>query len=308
MRLSAVTLGKMVVSVAVVTWVLSRINLAELLTVMGKAHIGLLVLAFSLHGVGLLLSAKRWEILLSIEKIDLSFKAIVLTYWIGSFFNSFLPGSVGGDVVRSYLVSRDHGKLMQTVITVIFERVAGVVALLAIFGIGVIWLYMSPDVALGGVLPAGGALFYGGHMIVSARRTEWTPGNPKARWGVKFDNLCKSIFSYGAHKRELCSIFFLSILLQINVIIYYSVVAAALDIHLAFVYFCLLIPPVLIVTMLPISFGGLGVREAAFLFFFSALGTTSAEILSLSLWSYMLALLANLSGGLVYSFHRPSYR
>jgi hypothetical protein len=100
----------------------------------------------------------------------------------------------------------------------------------------------------------------------------------------------------------------LSFLLQINVIVYYYVIAAALGIQLSVFYFCLFIPPILILTMLPVSVGGVGVREAAFLFFLIPLGITPAEIVSLSLWSYILALLANLSGGLVYCFYQPASR
>jgi hypothetical protein len=60
---------------------------------------------------------------------------------------------------------------------------------------------------------------------------------------------------------------------------------------------------------LPLSFGGVGIREAAFLFFFLPLGNASpAEILSLSMSSYLLALMAGLLGGLIYCFKRPSYQ
>jgi uncharacterized protein (TIRG00374 family) len=137
-------LGKIAVSLAVITWVLSRIDSSDLLMIMGKADVGLLLLAFLTHGIGFLLSAMRWGILLRIENINVSLKVTVLTCWIGSFFNTFLPSTVGGDVFRTYHVSKQSGKLWETAITVIFERLAGVVALAAIGSLAFTWLYVSP--------------------------------------------------------------------------------------------------------------------------------------------------------------------
>jgi uncharacterized membrane protein YbhN (UPF0104 family) len=296
-------LGKIAVSLAVITWVLSRIDSSDLLMIMGKADVGLLLLAFLTHGIGFLLSAMRWGILLRIENINVSLKVTVLTCWIGSFFNTFLPSTVGGDVFRTYHVSKQSGKLWETAITVIFERLAGVVALAAIGSLAFTWLYVSPaELSLWKALAIGGIIHWGNHIIPVADKTPRVTKIPVCGWQL-IGTLKQSVLRYRNRRREVSWIFLFSLLLQLNVIGHYSLVAAALDIQLPFIYFCLLIPPILILTMLPISVGGLGVREVAFLFFFVPHGVTSVEILSISLLSYMLSLLASLSGGLVGSFY-----
>jgi hypothetical protein len=306
---TALTVANIAVSIGLIAWVFSGISLSKLLVVAATADTGLLLLALSLHGTGLLLSAMRWATLLNIQKIDFSFKATVLLYWIGCFFNAFLPTSVGGDVVRSYLASKQNGKIIDTAISVIFERLAGVAALLIIFGVGAIWLHLSTgEGPLWKIACLSSATFIGAGSIASARKALLESTLARPEWRDRVQRIADVILKYKSHKRKLWWILIISLLLQINVIVYYSVIAAALDIRLSFFYFCLLIPPILILTMLPVSFGGVGLRETAFLFFFAPLGITSAEILSLSLWSYVLALLANLSGGVVYCFYQPTSR
>lgn len=309
MARTALTVVNIAVSIGLIAWVLSGLSLSELVIAATTANAGLLVLALSLHGTGLLLSAMRWATLLNIQKIDFSFKATVLLYWVGCFFNAFLPTSVGGDVVRSYLASKHNGKIMDTAISVIAERVAGVAALMILFSIGVIWLHFfgaeQSFWKLAGLSSAG---FIGAGCVSSGRKALWETALARTELREKLRRIGAVLLTYKSHKRKLWRILILSLLLQINVIVYYYIIAAALGIQLSFFYFCLFIPPILILTMLPVSVGGVGVREAAFLFFFVPLGITPAEIVSLSLWSYILALLFNLSGGLVYCFYQPASR
>jgi glycosyltransferase 2 family protein len=303
------TVFAITISIGLMVWVLSGSRLSEFLVVAATTDPRLLLLALSLHGIGLLLSAMRWATLLKIQSIDFSFRATVLLYWIGCFFNSFLPTSVGGDVVRSYLASKHNGKIMDTAISVIAERVAGVAALMILFSMGVIWLqFFSAEESLWKFAGFSSAGFIGVGCVSSARKALWDTALVRTELREKFNRIGAVLLTYKLHKRKLWRILILSVLLQINVIVYYYIIAAALGIQLSVFYFCLFIPPIIILTMLPISVGGVGVREAAFLFFFVPLGITPAEIVSLSLWSYILALLANLSGGLVYCFYQPASR
>jgi uncharacterized membrane protein YbhN (UPF0104 family) len=303
------TLLAITISIGLMIWVLSGNRLSEFLLVAATADPRLLLLALSLHGIGLLLSAMRWATLLKIQEIHFSFRVTVLLYWIGCFFNSFLPTSVGGDVVRSYLASKHNGKIMDTAISVIAERVAGVAALMLLFSLGVIWAqFFSAGEPLWKFAGLSSAGFIGMGCLSNRRKTVGKTVSAGMALRKKFRRIGAVLSAYRSHRRKLCRILILSLLLQVNVIVYYYLIAAALDIRLSFFYFCLFIPPILILTMLPVSFGGVGVRETAFLFFFARLGVTPAEIISLSLWSYVLALLANLSGGVAYCFYRPTSR
>lgn len=309
MARTALIVVNIAVSIGLIGWVLSGLSLSELVIVATTANAGLLVLALSLHGTGLLLSSMRWATLLNMQKLEVSLKAAVLLNWIACFFNAVLPTSIGGDVARSYLASKQNGKSMDTAISVIFERLVGMAALMILFGIGVIWLhFFSAERSLWKLAGLSSAGFISAGCVSSAHKALWETALARTELRKKFRRIGAVLLTYKSHKRKLWWILILSFLLQINVIVYYYVIAAALGIQLSFFYFCLFIPPILVLTMLPVSVGGVGVREAAFLFFFVPLGITPAEIVSLSLWSYILTLLANLSGGLVYCFYQPASR
>jgi glycosyltransferase 2 family protein len=309
MSRAAVTIVHGAVSIGLIGWVLSGLSPSELIDRATKADAALLALAFSLHGTGLLLSALRWLTLLNIQKLQCSFKAAVLLYWIGCFFNTVLPTGLGGDVVRSYLASKQNGKFVDTAMSVIVERVAGVAALMVVFGVGVIWLrFFSAESSMWNLFHVSSAALVGFGCVLSTRKPVWQIASARLQLRDKFERIGHVLWTYRFDKRKLWPILLLSLLLQMNVIVYYYIIAAALELHLSFFHFCLFIPPILMLTMLPISVGGIGVREAAFLFFFARLGITPAEIVALSLWSYFLALVANLGGGFVYCLYRPASR
>jgi uncharacterized protein (TIRG00374 family) len=301
----ALTILNICVSVGLTAWALSGFDPADLLRVATTAHWSLLLVALSLHGTGLVLSALRWTVLLEIQKLQYSFRAAVLLYWIGCFFNAVLPTGVGGDVVRSYLAGKQNGRIMDTALSVILERAAGLTALAILFGVGIVWLrFFSGLESLWAYAGFGTA---GLLCTVSVPQHRLVFRRLLARLNIhrKLPRVRAILLKHRSEKLKLLWILVLSFLLQVNVVLYYYIIAEALGIHLSFFHFCLLIPPIIVLTMLPVSIGGLGVRETSFLFFFAPLGITGPHILSLSLWSYVLSLIANLSGGLVYWFYRP---
>ena len=68
--------------------------------------------------------------------------------------------------------------------------------------------------------------------------------------------------------------------------------------------FFLAVPVVTVVSMFPLSFGGLGVREGAMVIFFSQYGISAASAISLSLLSYSISLVAGAIGGILYPFYK----
>src|SRR5947209_10171924 len=78
-------------------------------------------------------AALRWQILLRVQKIYLSFPRITGLFFIGMFYNQFLPGGTGGDIIKSYLLLKETpGKTAGALLAVVFDRLIGLVALVAI--------------------------------------------------------------------------------------------------------------------------------------------------------------------------------
>ena len=89
-----------------------------------------LLLGASLHITGLLFSSLRWQILLRAQDIHQPIRKLFAYYMVGHFFNMFLPTKVGGDVVRIYDTSKDHGSTAQPLAVILVERVSGMLTML----------------------------------------------------------------------------------------------------------------------------------------------------------------------------------
>ena len=129
-RLRLLTATKVVVSAGLLYWVLSRSNLGEVLAAAGSAHVGLLLFAYSLHLVGLYLSATRWKGLLRAQSIEASTVFLMKSFLVGSFFNQFLPSTVGGDASRAYDSYRLGNKKASAMTSVVVDRLLGLLALM----------------------------------------------------------------------------------------------------------------------------------------------------------------------------------
>ena len=91
----------------------------------------------------------RWQILLKVQGINLSNARIAALFFIGMFYNQFLPGGTGGDIVKTYLLWKETpGKKPGALLAVLFDRMIGLIALIIITGILIFlrygWLTRKP--------------------------------------------------------------------------------------------------------------------------------------------------------------------
>ncbi|MFQ6059554.1 MAG: lysylphosphatidylglycerol synthase transmembrane domain-containing protein, partial [Anaerolineae bacterium] len=110
------------VSLALMGVILYRMDLSEFVGLMRGADARFLALAAGLVIVGLVLGAYRWQRLLRALGIPVPLRTLVSSYFVGLFFNNFLPTSMGGDVVRIYDVAKYSRRPSASAASVIAER------------------------------------------------------------------------------------------------------------------------------------------------------------------------------------------
>jgi len=93
--------------------------------------------------------------------------------------------------------------------------------------------------------------------------------------------------------------FLLSLTLQINVILYTYVIALSLNLKVSFLYFCLIVPLIFIILLIPFSINGIGIRESAYLFFLGGF-VSASETVALSWLLFFMTLVMGAIGGLIY--------
>jgi uncharacterized protein (TIRG00374 family) len=251
------------------------------------------------------LSTLRWHIILS-KDYKMPFSRLFSTYFIGMYFNNFLPTLVGGDLVKAYYIYRETGKGGISMASFFLDRYSGFTALMTITavatisgytlikGSSILWLLLillGSFVAMSLVIWID--LLHGWAMRILTRLK---------LFGInrKIDSFYRALMGYKGELAILLKAFSLSLIIQGSVITGYYILARAIGMDMPLNYFFFFVPLATVVAMVPLSLAGLGIREGAFVFLFAKAGGSSAEAMSISLLFFFTMLIVSLIGGVEY--------
>jgi len=306
-----VFLLKCAVSLSIIVWFLTqKTSLGEIFREIGSASPWWLGAAFSLHAVGLLISAVRWRILIRAQGDSVPLGFLAGSYLVGMFFNMFLPSRIGGDVVRIWDGSKYSKSLLKSSAIVVVERLTGVIALfLFAFGASLIRLEMAKDMpiiwlALGlGALGLLSVVFF--LLPPAGRLLERIPEKGIAgRFKHKALSFRETILHYREKKQALFKAFLLAVLLQVNVVTYYFLIGKAVNLNIPLVDYFIFIPIVHLVLLIPVTINGLGLRELSFSRIFGYYGLAAAAAVSFAWIDLGFMIIVGLIGGVVFMVRR----
>jgi hypothetical protein len=299
---------KLTVSTGLMFWLLGDANLGEAFGAMRSAEPWLVLLAASLHLVGFTLAAYRWRLLLRAQGHDASIRFLIESYVVGMFFNNFLPSTIGGDASRAYDVWRLHRSKSNAVAVVLMDRFFGLLALMLF---AVIALPFARELTAG--IPAlhlwvglSGAVMVAivGMVFVPSPRMLGLIDALRFPLRARIGRMVQGFLAFQGRRGALFKALGLSLLLQANVVLYYFLIAEALELSVPLHIFFLVIPLVTVLLLLPISINAIGVREGAFVFFLAFYGVTKVEAVAFAWIAYALVLFQGLIGGVVYAVRR----
>jgi uncharacterized membrane protein YbhN (UPF0104 family) len=243
----------------------------------------------------------RWQEVTAYCNAPLSTIQTLRFNLIGSFFNQTLPSSIGGDAVRLWLVSRSGAGWRAATYSVLVDRAIGLVALAILIVASLPWSYRLIDNARGqyalmlvdfGAL-AGGLGFLAFGRLTWGRLAEWLPTRHIHACAVIAN---KVIFNGWRGAR----ISVLSLAIHVLTVVIAWGVVRSIAAPVSFGQVFLLIPPVILITMLPISIAGWGVREQAMMVAFGYAGLAQADGLVVSLLYGAVSFAVGAFGGLVW--------
>jgi hypothetical protein len=231
---------------------------------------------------------------------------------VGTFFNLFLPTALGGDVVRGYDLARYSGERMGAATSVLVERIVGFfalafIALLALLVGSSVGSSVIGDTAVTTVILVVCLGYFALAIIVfNARIMKRLVAMLQfiKLWdiGQRLDRMVDSLHAFTSRRAILWQCFVLSMICQaLGILAAYSL-AWAINLKLAPVYFFMILPMIWIITMVPLSINGLGVREGAFVFFFTTVGAPDSAALLLSFLNFSQMIVLGLMGGIIYLF------
>src|SRR5438477_10684318 len=134
MKKILITVFQVSVTVGVLYWVYHDPNRrAQMVEAIQNAQYRWVIMGILAYMVVEIAAAFRWHVLLKVQNIHLSVPRLAGLFFIGMFYNQFLPGGTGGDIIKSYyLLKETPDKKAGALLAVVFDRFIGLVALVAI--------------------------------------------------------------------------------------------------------------------------------------------------------------------------------
>ncbi len=296
-------LAKVLVSGGIILFLFQRIDLRQLTGKLLSLPWSYLWGCFFLFMLCEILHSLRWKILLNCRNINVSTLKLLYLNFVGLFFNLSFPTSLGGDVVRIYQMSIHANNTSEAVTSVVVDRGVGFFTLLAVAPIMI--LFSAGQTHTSALFAPAFVLLL---VVVAAIFILFRLKRPVQVWcSARGGSICQKIIDYydvmdgyRGHKRTILLAMMLSLGMIFLVIMMTYLISQGLRLHVPLAYFIIFVPIIFLITMIPVSIHGLGLREGAFVFFFARAGLAAPEALSISLISYVVTLVFGLVGGLVY--------
>lgn len=300
-----ITALRLMVSTALIIALIRQFGAEALLSRLAQFDLRYALLAAAAQLAGIVLSAVKWRLFLAAEIGPASLPALTRFYLIGSFFNNFLPSSVGGDVVRAWQTAAAYGRPAAALRSILLERLTGVAAIL-FCALGAL-PFLAP------VLPqppsvAPGWMVAGLCTVLLALALSLALGPRIARrYG---ERLRQSLRVPPALRRPQtwALALMLSLIFQINVALIVWLVGRGLGVAVGFWPVLLCMPLISLLTMLPLTVNGFGLREGAFVALFGLNGVPAPAALAWSLAVYLTVACVSLVGGVLYALQPAAAR
>ena len=281
------------ITLGVLLIILLKVNVAELFSAIARVGFGTGILLILLYALGQLISAMKWRILLNSGGVVRSIAEVVRAYFAGMFINSFGLGTVGGDLARALALKPRKGQRTATLASVAADRVHGLTVLLSI---GVLGACLSQT-----FLGQEELQLLGSFAVVLAV-CSWLFG-PKVLMSLSTGDgrvpktLRMIAGAFPSSPLLLVRVSLLATLVHVLQISMHILIANSLGISIPLMYFFAIVPLVNIVSCLPVSIQGIGVREGLYLLLLTPLGVENELAVALGvIWVLVLTSVSLLSG------------
>lgn len=301
--------AKILLTLALLTYVYRTIDTTALSAQFAQLRTGWpwALLALALLALNTFISSAKWHALLRADGIPIPIPKLFASHLIGSFFNLFLPSSVGGDVYRIADIGHRSGRTANTTASILFDRLTGFMAI-ALYGIAFYfladhlgWIHptlseclrgtVSGEARLRGLLYAALpiaaflALLAILMLLLQERLVRaFLPLFPRT-FRAKIESFALTIVAssrtYLRHPSAWLPALLISFAFQANAILAIYSISRALGLALPLLPFGFFVPFITLLEMIPISIFGLGLRDFGYQAFFLSVGS-SAHVATLS--------------------------
>jgi uncharacterized protein (TIRG00374 family) len=290
-------------SLGIVLAILAEADLETLGSILAQANPRFIGLGIVLSLIQPVLATWRWDLLLRHKGIEVPFWRLVSTYMIGFSISSFLPSKYSGDVYKTYTVAKDSGRVYDSVASVLLYRLSGffVMCVLGVLAAAVgLVLFEEAGMTLT-ILAISLTLAIATYAVFSHTAFHMLEGLLKVlRLKLLLrpaEKLHTAILEYRGETALVVRLLLLALLFYLEAYVIVFAAARAVGAEVSFAYVVLVVPMIYLLETLPVSISGFGIREGAFVFFFTKPGLGWERAFAISLVVLFFRLVKALVGG-----------
>lgn len=295
-----ITAAKALVSAGLIAFLLRGIDSNAVIDHLRAVNGPAVILAAIVTMATSLLHALRWKMILARMGHGLRYAEALRLVLIGNFFNLPLPSTVGGDAFRAWGAYRIGIRASDSITSVVVDRICALAALVLMIVMGLWWLFdlIRGPAARWMISVAVGCFVTGIIMLLSLARF----GQNLRRWRVTRWLLHVSEGLGAVVSKPKVTIQVVALALAAHVTLSYAVhiLARGLSIDLALEHSLLLVPLVTLVTVLPVSISGWGLRESAMVVALGLIAVPPVQALSLSILYGLVVMACGVPGGFIW--------
>jgi hypothetical protein len=297
---------KAVISAVLIALLIWKSSPEKLVAVIAETDLNKYAAAFLLFLFQQVVVAYCWQILLVAQKNRVPFVRTLEVHFVGSFFGTFLPSSIGMDIVRAYRLSRYLRHGVDAASSMFVTRVVGFLVnyvLALVVAIPVSRAIANPHLfwtVVGLTLAFIAAIWVTLHRWSLQIVNGLLHRMKLIKLADKLAHFRTAILQFTETRSAMLKLLALSLFFQVFGVFIIFTVGRAVAIDLDLWYYFIYIPLITAITVLPISLAGIGIREGAFVFFFTQAGVLEAQALSLALLLFSQSLLMAMMGGIWY--------
>jgi len=304
------TLIRVAISLGLILFLLSRIDIRALVQNLAHANPWWLTATVVLFALSILLRTLRWRVLTNARGMGVPFWRMARWYYIGAFFNTLLPTGFGGDVAKSVYLARETGDAGGAVGTVVLDRFLGILVLLGIGAIAVpfsqasisVWVQIFVLGMFFGALAAFWVLRQRAWMRWLHRQAlRLLPAGISHRIEnmESLRSLYLALQDYDIH--TLARAIGVSFIFNLLWILINITAGMAVGVQASLMDYLVFVPLVSLALLIP-SIGGIGVRELSYVGLFTQIGVPAETAFAMSIVVYLATVITGLIGGVLMLF------
>jgi phenylacetate-CoA ligase len=294
---------KVIVTTALCLLIVWKVDWANIWSSLKTANLYWIIAAFLIMVFNVFLSAYKWKILLAVHNIIFSFSQLSKFYFIGSFINNFLPSTIGGDSYRVFKTFPDDKSKIGSYLAVIMDRVTGLFFLTLMGVIGALIAFINDGDKLSEYFLVSGVgilfILMLGFIIIKFKGLKLRKLTVRYL-PEKIRNISKVIDDYKGESFNIFLIAFISILFNILLVFSRVLMLFSVNQSCSFLDVVIVIAASNIISLLPITINGLGLRDGTFVYLLTYYGVSYEPAVIVAVLIRVLNIPLSLIGGIYY--------